>query len=142
MFYDNVVHLLYSKFLLQILREGILVDENIHRLRADERIGAVPDSAVLACGSPRVLDHEIVGTVLILGHSEDLHSVVISGGLVFKAFLTGLLGHGSLLWQLGDNFLLLAGLADPTLLIRARGRLNIIEKHTDSISGEALLTHV
>ena len=36
MFYDNVVHLLYSKFLLQILREGILVDENIHRLRADE----------------------------------------------------------------------------------------------------------
>lgn len=30
------IHLLYSKFLLQILREGILVDENIHLLRADE----------------------------------------------------------------------------------------------------------
>ena len=116
------IHLVDSELLLQILGDSVLVDHDVHGFAGDEILGHIPNALILAALAPRVLDHVVESTVLILGHTVDLHSVVVSSGLVVKLLLTGLLSGDNLLGNLHGSLLGLSGIStDPTGLIASGG---------------------
>ena len=138
------IHLVDSELLLQILGDSVLVDHDVHGLAGDEILGHIPNALILAALAPRVLDHVVESTVLILGDTIDLHSVVISGGLVVEPLLAHLLCGDDLLRDLDRSFLGLGGIsADPTGLVAASGGDSLhVDKDTDTIPGETDLAHV
>ena len=68
------------------------MNHDIHGLITDKRLGSIPNTVILAVGSPRVLYHIILVPLLILGDTVDLHTMVVCRLVIIVSQLTLCLG--------------------------------------------------
>ena len=86
--------LFQTEFLGDFGGDGALVDEDVHRLVGYIGLGGVEHAVVLAVVAPRVLHHEVVIALVVLGQAVDDHAVVVGRFPVVVAFLAHFLGDG------------------------------------------------
>ena len=100
-----------SKFFADILRDGILVNDDVHGFVFHERFGCVEVSTEFVILVPRVF-HDIVNrTVLVFGLTDHVHAVVIGGLEVVERRLTHLLRDRALLAGLVEGVWFPLGIA-------------------------------
>ena len=90
---------LNSEFFADFCWNGVLVDEEVHRVGGDESFCHIPGALVLAGLTPGVLHHVILLAVLILGHSIDEHAMVVGEFPVVETLLAQFLGS----YDLGNS---------------------------------------
>ena len=140
--------LLDAQLLADVGGDGVLVDGVVHRVGGNEGLGHVPDALVVAALAPRVLNHVVLATVLVLGCAEDQHAVVVGQFPVVEALLAHLLcghdfGHGAA--QRVDDVALLGGLhLQPFSHVAALQALRLLVVHGigQSLAAEARLRNV
>ena len=82
---------LNSQFLADGSGDSVLVDEEVHRVGSDKVLGHIPGTFIVAGLAPGVLYHIILLAVLVLGHTVDMHAVVVGQFPVVETLLTLLL---------------------------------------------------
>ena len=141
-------NLLDAEFLLDVLGKGVLVDEDVHGLVADEGLAGVEHAVEFAIVAPAVLDDVVFVAHLVLGGAVDKHAVVVGGLTVVIGHLTFFLGDPTLGGGvLGSLVLDILGLhAGPVGHVATHnGRDFGGGEHAETLAGahaEALLAHV
>ena len=82
------------------LRKGIFVEREEDGVLAQVLLGAVPVAFVRASVAPRVLDLVVFVVVLVLGDTNDKHTVVVARIPIVVSFLVVFIGH----LFFGDDF--------------------------------------
>ena len=134
-----------TEFLSDILRNGVLVNHEVHNLVSAESLCHIPDSLVVAILTPRVLDHVVLLAVLVFCQTEEVHTVVVCCLPVVESLLTHLLcdlNLRSVYTERVEKICLLSlSESEPFCSVAARKALNClcVDGNSETLTCEALL---